>query len=161
MSRARIWLLGLCASVAVAAALVLVRPEAPVAPPVHATPSVPAEVPEEAPVPAPLQIDPADLDAEGRMPRELAILGKAEPRATTDLCKTMSRPDLVERSAPGEVFVGHEAWERRTTSARVGLASWMSKCLQEGGPVRIRATGSGRLLATYDPSSGYALGDPS
>jgi len=61
----------------------------------------------------------------------------------------------LARNEAGDFLVEREAWIQRSTSARVGLASWMSQCQLGGETVTILARRSGDPLATYDAATGY------
>ena len=82
-----------------------------------------------------------------------------EPAAsqTAAFCadENWSRMDVrVSPGEAGEFRVDPALWNRRLTSTRAGIASWMSLCKGDGQAVRIVAADSGVLLATYDASSG-------
>lgn len=83
--------------------------------------------------------------------------GPPDPNRPT-LCSDEHWPDLdafVRRVGDGEVEVDESIWQQADTGARVGIASWLSKCRQAGRAVRIVGSASGRLLAAYDPDRGY------
>ena len=61
---------------------------------------------------------------------------------------------LVSRTDGGAFWVDEEAWKRELTGTKVGLASWMSQCHQDGNPIEIVAAETGALLATYDGRTG-------
>lgn len=97
--------------------------------------------------------------------REIAKPGMgdavADPDAAFCDARQWSRVGVaVSQNDAGELLVDREAWESRMTQTRVGLASWMSRCMRDGERVTIVARGSGAVLATYDPRSGYRSADP-
>ncbi len=62
---------------------------------------------------------------------------------------------LIVSRSNDEVAIRELIWAGLSTSARVGLASWLAECIQEGRPVAITSARSGGLLAHYDPDTGY------
>lgn len=78
-------------------------------------------------------------------------------RIPHELCgpETRARMQLeIEELGDNEVTVDPGAWERRTLQTRVGMASWMSKCWFDRGPLLVRSR-NGEPLATYDPTRGF------
>ena len=78
-------------------------------------------------------------------------------RIARDLCGPEVRARMereIEGLGENELIVDPASWERRTISTRVGMVSWMSKCVFDGGGLLIRST-TGNPLATYDPASGF------
>ena len=61
---------------------------------------------------------------------------------------------FVKQVGTGQVFVDREDWQNAPVSTRAQMASWMSKCTQQGHRVEILGQSSGRLLATYHPREG-------
>lgn len=67
----------------------------------------------------------------------------------------LSETGLRPTSEGAGVFqVDADAWSRALASARAGLASWMSQCQRDGGPIVIVTQTTGERLATYDPEQG-------
>jgi hypothetical protein len=99
----------------------------------------------------------AGIDVLGSRRIELPQPGAAPPDPRAAFCdeRHWSRigVDVFDNGA-GEFLVDQEDWESRLTTARAGLASWMSECRRGGGSVTIVARGSGAVLATYDPRAG-------
>jgi hypothetical protein len=61
---------------------------------------------------------------------------------------------VVAQSDDGTFQVDEDAWNRALSASQAGLASWMSICHQNGGPVEIVGASTRALLATYDTRSG-------
>ena len=78
---------------------------------------------------------------------------------TADFCDEShwSKISVVKEVGKGQVFVDAVAWENTPTGTRAQLASWMSRCTQEGQRVAILGEGSGQELATYHPAEGLLL----
>ena len=64
---------------------------------------------------------------------------------------------FVEEVRDGEVLIHESDWASMGTETRLGLARWVSKCTQEGRPVRLVGSASGGSLAVYDARRGYRL----
>jgi hypothetical protein len=69
----------------------------------------------------------------------------------TRLSESELRPSI---DGEGVFRVDATAWDRALAGSRAGLASWMSQCQRDGGPIVIVAHVTGERLATYDPGSG-------
>jgi len=89
---------------------------------------------------------------------DFKLRGNHESPTVRDRCSEQARREMasvVGAISDGDVFVVESYWRTRATSARVGIASWLSQCTQEGRQVRILGDETRALLATYDRQRGY------
>lgn len=129
----------------------------------RATPESAAEQTVEAETPSgiPEEIETAGADQGPK----LAIFGaRDDPNSQIDarFCDPMKwrRLERVFSGVDdGEASVYPDVWDRFATRQRVLLSSWISKCTQGGGPVRIRDGESQELIASYDAATGYKPAD--
>ena len=88
-------------------------------------------------------------------------LGNNVAPAQRDRCSEAARSEMatmIQEIGEGEVVIRESSWNRQATSGRVGIASWLSQCTQQGRPIQIRGDESGNTLARYDRLSGYEEG---
>ena len=88
-------------------------------------------------------------------------LGNTIAPAQRDRCSDAARSEMatmIQEIGEGEVVIRESSWNRQATSGRVGIASWLSQCTQQGRPIQIRGDESGNTLARYDRLSGYEEG---
>lgn len=102
--------------------------------------------------------DTGELDVPGRRRIALPEPGAPPPDPRGDFCDERNWGRLgaaVTRGADGGFRIDRSRWERMLASARVGLASWISECAEDGGRVTIVAADSGAVLAVYDARNGF------
>jgi hypothetical protein len=118
------------------------------APPANSNPAI------DTPAPAP-----GSTPSENPLMRDVpGHLLSRHGRIDYDRCDAKARSEmdtLIVRIDVGKVVVRESAWEVKSTSTRVGIASWLSECTQEDGHVTIFGDESTDPLATYNRATGY------
>lgn len=105
-----------------------------------------------------------ETSTSGRTPSEIPQRGDVpghlskQERIIYDRCDNNARLEmdaLIVSINPGKVVVRESDWNLKSTSTRVGIASWLSECTQEDRPLTIFGDESANPLATYDQRAGY------
>jgi hypothetical protein len=91
-----------------------------------------------------------------------SLQGRASEPIEYDRCSSVAHDEMADLLVKADVeddggvaVVREVVWDGLTVSGRVGLASWLSQCTQQGRPVAIVGDRLGRGLASYDPATGY------